>query len=121
MRPDRQAKQAAWAAALLPGQSPRLARAHAEGISVTGQEHLMADFRHRYIAEALPAVRRHDALTAQRLARALYPVTLADADTLAATRGELAGTDPADPIYAVLLEQDTILQRMITARAASPE
>jgi len=118
MRPDRQAKEAAWAAALLPGQSPRLARAHAEGIWIAGQEHLMAEFRHRYFAEALPAVRRHDARTAQRLARALYPVTFADADTLAATRSELTGTDPADPIYAVLLEQHTILQRMIAARAA---
>jgi hypothetical protein len=78
----------------------------------------MAEYRHRYFAEALPAVRRHDARTAQRLARALYPVALADADTLAATRSELAGADPADPIYAVLLEQHTILQRMIAARAA---
>jgi len=117
-RPDRQAKEAAWAAALEPGRSPRLARAHAEGIWVAGQESLMAEFRDRYFAEALPAIRRHDARTAQRLARALYPVTLADADTLAATRTALASTDPGDAIYAVLLEQHTILQRMITARTA---
>jgi len=119
MRPDRQAKQTAWAAALAASQSPRLARAHAEGIWVAGQEHLMAEFRDRYFAEALPAVRRHDARTAQRLARALYPVTLADADTLAATRTELARTDPGDPIRAILLEQHALLQRMITARAAA--
>jgi aminopeptidase N len=118
MRPDRQAKRTAWAAALAAGQSPRLARAHAEGIWVAGQEHLMVEFRDRYFAEALPAVRQHDARTAQRLARALYPVTLADADTLAATRTELASTDPGDPIHAILLEQHTILQRMITARAS---
>jgi len=79
----------------------------------------MGEFRDRYFAEALPAVRRHDARTAQRLARALYPVTLADPDTLAATRIELASTDPADPIHAILLEQHAILQRMITARAAA--
>jgi aminopeptidase N len=119
LRPDSQAKEAAWAAALLPGQSPRLALAHGQGVWVPGQEHLMAEFRDRYFAEALPAVRLHDARTAQRLARALYPVTLADAVTLAATRSELASTDPADPIYAILLEQHTILQRMMTARAAS--
>jgi aminopeptidase N len=118
MRPDRQAKQTAWGAALAAGQSPRLARAHAEGIWVAGQEGLMGEFRDRYFTEALPAVRRHDARTAQRLARALYPVTLADAATLAATRSELASTDPADPIHAILLEQHTTLQRMITARAA---
>lgn len=119
MRPDPKAKQTAWAAALAPGQSPRFARAHAEGIWVAGQEHLMAEFRDRYFAEALPAVRRHDARTAQRLARALYPVTLADADTLAATRIELARTDPGDPTHAILLEQHALLQQMITARAAS--
>jgi aminopeptidase N len=119
MRPDLQAKEAAWTAALLPGQSPRLARAHAEGIWVAGQEHLMGEFRHRYFAEALPAVGQHDARTAQRLARALFPLTLADADTLAATSSELASTDPADPNYAVLLEQHTVLQRMITARSAT--
>jgi hypothetical protein len=79
----------------------------------------MAEFRDRYFAEALPAVRRHDARTAQRLARALYPVTLADADTLAATRIELARTDPGDPIHAILLEQHALLQQMITARTAS--
>jgi hypothetical protein len=79
----------------------------------------MGEFRDRYFAEALPAARRQDARTAQRLARALYPVTLADAGTLASTRSELASTDPADPIYAILLEQLTILQRMIAARAAS--
>jgi aminopeptidase N len=118
MRPDWQAKQTAWAGALAAGQSPRLARAHAEGIWVAGQEHQMAEFRDRYFTEALPALRRHDAQTAQRLARALYPVTLADADTLAATRAELASTDPGDPIHAILLDQHTILQRMITARAA---
>ena len=119
MQPDAHAKQTAWASALAAGQSPRLARAHAEGIWVAGQEQLMGEFRDRYFAEALPAVRQHDARTAQRLARALYPVTLADASTLAATRVELASTDPADPIHAILLEQHTILQRMIAARAAA--
>ena len=118
LRPDQQAKEIAWAGALLPGQAPRLALAHAQGLWVPGQEHLMAGFRERYFAHALPAVRQHDARTAQRLARTLYPVTLADADTLAATASELAGTDPGDPIYAILLEQHAVVQRMITARTA---
>lgn len=119
MRPDPRAKETAWAAALAVGQPPRLALAHAQGVWVAGQEHLMTEFRQRYFAEALPAVRRHDARTAQRLARALYPVMLADKDTLAATEAELASTDPADPIRAILLEQYTLLQRMIIARSSS--
>jgi aminopeptidase N len=118
MRPDPQAKEKAWTNALAAGQTPRIALANAQGIWVAGQEHLMARFRDRYFAEALPAARRHDARTAQRLARALYPITLADADTLVATETELASTDPADPIHPFLIEQHTLQQRMITARAA---
>ena len=117
MRPVHAAKEAAWAAALAPGQSPRRALAHAGGVWVPGQEHLLGGFRERYFAEALAAAGRHDARTAQRLARALYPATLADDATLAATDAALARTDPADPVRAILAEQRTILQRAISARA----
>ena len=116
-RPRPDAKEAAWTAALAPGQSPRQALAHADGIWVPGQEELLRPFRARYFAQALPAVRRHDNRTAQRLARALYPLPLADDVTLAATDAALAGTGPADPVYPVLLEQRALVRRMITAQA----
>ena len=111
------AKKAAWAAALAPAVPPRLARAHAEGVWVPGQEALMADFRGRYFTEALPAVRQRDARTAQRLARLLYPATLADAETLSATDAALADASLDDHVRAILLEQRALLGRMITARA----
>ncbi len=122
-RPDPAAKEAAWAAALAPGpsQSPRLALAHAEGFWVPGQERLTSAFRARYFTEALPALRRgHDARTAQRLARALYPATLADQATLAATDDALASTPPADPTRAVLVERREVLRRSMVARGISP-
>lgn len=117
-RPRLVAKEAAWAAALTPGQPPRLARAIAAGFWVPGQEELTAQFRDRYFTEALPALRSsRDARGAQRLGRALYPATLADDATLAATDHALANTSPADPIRAVLLEQRELARRMVAARA----
>jgi aminopeptidase N len=119
-RPTKAAKEAAWSAALAPSKSqpPRLARAHAEGFWVPGQEELTSEFRARYFTEALPALRRdRDARTAQRLARALYPATLADRTTLAATDEAISATPPANPIRAVLLEQREILRRVIAARS----
>jgi len=118
-RPTAAAKEAAWAAALAPDQSPRLALAYAQGFWVPGQEELLDDYRDRYFAEALPALRRHDPRSIQRLGRALYPATLADKATLAATDAALAATDPADVIAGVLLEQRTLLCRAITARSRS--
>ncbi|MGH3300094.1 MAG: aminopeptidase N [Streptosporangiaceae bacterium] len=115
-RPTRAAKEAAWAAALDVSQPPRLARATAEGFWVPGQETLTCPFRSRYFAEALPMIRAHDARTAQRLARALYPATLADEATLAATSDAIAGTPPADAIRPVLVEQREILRRTMIAR-----
>jgi aminopeptidase N len=116
-RPRLAAKKTAWAAALTAGLPPRLARAHAEGIWVPGQEQLTAEFRARYFAEALPALRgSHDARGAQRLARALYPATLADDATLAATDHALASTPPTDPIRPILLEQREMTRRVLAAR-----
>ena len=116
-RPTAAAKEAAWAAALAAGQSPRLSLAHAQGVWVPGQEGLLEGFRDRYFTEALAAIRQLDARTAQRLARALYPATLADEATLVATHAALARTNPADPIRAILLEQGAILERAMAARA----
>ena len=84
-----------------------------------GQEKLAAPFRDRYFTQALPAIRRHDARAAQRLARALYPAPLAEDTTLTATDEALASSDPADPTWAVLLEQRELLRRAIAARTAA--
>jgi aminopeptidase N len=118
-RPTEAAKKAAWAAALPAGQSSRQALAHANGIWLPGQEDVVGELRDRYFSEALPAVRRLDHRMAQRLARALYPATLADEATLAATDAELDRIAPSDPIRGILLEQRAILKQVITARAAS--
>ncbi len=118
-RPVPAAKKAAWAAALVPSkrQPPRLTMAHAQGFWLPGQEGLTSEFRAKYFSQALPALRRgHDARTAQRLARALYPATLANETTLAATDDALASARPTDPIRSILIEQREILRRVIAAR-----
>lgn len=115
-RPNRAAKEEAWAAALDPSRPPRLARAIAESFWVPGQEELTSEFRARYFAQALPTIRPRDARTAQRLARGLYPATLADEATLAATDAAIASSGPADPIRAILVEQREILRRTMIAR-----
>ena len=56
MRPDRAAKEAAWAVAISPGEPARLALAYAADVWVPGQEELMTDYRDRYFTEALPAL-----------------------------------------------------------------
>lgn len=117
--PARAAKEAAWAAALDSSQPPRLALAHAQGFWVPGQEGLVDGFRDRYFDEALPALRRRDGRTMQRLAKALYPATLVDQATLAATDAQLDRLEPADTLSAILREQRALICRAMTARAAA--
>ncbi len=109
--PSAAAKEAAWAAALDARQPPRIALAHAQGIWVPGQEDLLDGFRDRYFTEALPALRRHDGRTVQRLATALYPATLVDKATLAATDAELDRLKPADVMSTILREQRALICR----------
>jgi aminopeptidase N len=133
LRPDPAAKQAAWSAALAGGLSPRMAQAHARGIWAPGQERILAPYRDRYFTEALPAVAGQEVSVARKLAQLLYPATLADPATVAATsaaldrdgRGGPAG--PAGPggrdglggaLRGVLLEQRAILQQVLAARSA---
>jgi len=66
--------------------------------------------------EALPAIRRLESQAAQPLAGALFPVTLADEATLAATDAELGQMQPTDPTHAVLLDHRAIVQEVIAAR-----
>jgi aminopeptidase N len=121
LRPDPAAKEAAWAAALAGGQSRRMTQAHARGIWAPGQEDLMAPYRERYFAEALPALRRLEASTAGLLARLLFPATLAGAATIAATDAALGRDGLGEPLRAALLEQRAILQQILAARASATE
>ena len=117
LRPDPAAKEAAWAAALAPGQSRRMALAHARGVWVPGQEAILAPYRDRYFAEALPALAASEVSAAGRLARLLYPAILADAATIAATEAAAGRDDLGEPLRLVLLEQRAILLQVLAARA----
>jgi aminopeptidase N len=118
LRPDPAAKEAAWTAALTDGQSRRMAQAHAQGIWVPDQEHILAAYRARYFAEALPVIGSREVSTARHLARLLYPALFADPDTVTATDGALAlGPDSlGEPLRLVLLEQRAIVQQILAAR-----
>lgn len=120
LRPDPAAKEAAWAAALARGQSRRMALAHARGIWVPGQEGILAPYRDRYFAEVLPAMSEREVSLAGRLARLLYPATLADAETIAATDAALSRDGLGGPLRMALLEQRAILLEVLTARSRNP-
>jgi aminopeptidase N len=83
---------------------------------VAGQEELLAPYRERYFAEALPALRDRDPRTAGRLARLLYPSVLPGPETIAATDAALAG-DLGAAVRPVLAEQRSITQQRQAARA----
>jgi aminopeptidase N len=117
LRPDPAAKEAAWMAALADGQPRRMALAHARGIWAPGQEHILAPYRDRYFTEALPAVSGREISVAGRLARLLYPATLADSATIAATDAALGRGGLSDPLRMALLEQQAILRQILAARA----
>jgi aminopeptidase N len=118
LRPDPAAKEAAWTSALADGQTRRMAQAHAQGIWAPGQEDMLLPFRERYFAEALPALSTHEPGTAQRLARLLYPATLTDSATIAATDAALGSGDVGDALRMVLVEQKAILQQLCAARTS---
>ena len=126
LRPDAAAKLQAWAAALAPDQDWRMAVASARGIWVPGQEALLgrswlAEYRDRYFAEALPALQGREVGVMRYLARALYPVTLAEPETLAATAAALEhGGLVSQGLRLVLLEQEAILRSVLAARSVAP-
>ena len=126
VRPDAAAKDEAWAAALAPDQDWRMAVAAARGIWVPGQEALLgrswlAEYRERYFAEALPALADREVGAMRHLARALYPATLAEPATLAATAVALERGDRLSyGLRLVLLEQEAILRSVLAARSVTP-
>jgi aminopeptidase N len=115
-RPDAAAKAAAWDLALAEGQDRRVADAAAGGIWVPGQEEVLAGFRDRFFAEAVPALDGRAVRTLRRLARALYPATLAEPATLAATEAALERGGLSEGMRLVLQEQEAILRAVLAAR-----
>jgi aminopeptidase N len=113
MRPDPAAKEAAWATALSGGEPARMARACADGLWVPGQEELMAGYRDRYFAEALPALVSRSPWVKARLSRLLFPVTLVSEATIEAAEA----AEPADHVLRLAVaEQATIMRRRLAAR-----
>ncbi len=110
-----------------------MTEAVASALWVPGQEGLLAAYRDRYFAEALPLLDGRDIRSMRRLARALYPVTLAEPATLAATAAAAAaevGTDPVGTVQPgagrdglspglrlVLREQEAIMTAALAARS----
>jgi aminopeptidase N len=117
LRPDAAAKAAAWELALAEGQDRRTTEAAARGIWVPGQEAVLAGYRERYFAEAVPVLDRREIRTMRRLARALYPATLAEPATLAATAAALERGGLSEGMRQVLQEQEAILHAALAARS----
>ena len=119
VRPDGAAKEGAWVTALAEGQDWRLALAYANGVWVPGQEALMAGYLDRYFGEALPALDGREVGVMRSLARALYPATLTEPSTLAATEAAVGRGGLSHGLRLVVLEQEAILRSVITARSAA--
>jgi aminopeptidase N len=117
LRPDAAAKAAAWELALDASQDRRIAEAAAAGIWVPGQEAALAGLRERYFAEAVPALDGREVRMMRRLARALYPATLAEPATLTATAAALERGGLSEGMRLVLQEQEAILRAALAARS----
>ena len=79
---------------------------------------LLAGYRDRYFAEALAVLDTRELREMRRLARALYPVTLAGPETLAATEAAAGRGDLSRGMRLVLEEQEVIMRSMQAARSA---
>jgi aminopeptidase N len=116
MRPDRTAKEAAWAVALSSDEPARIAQACAAGIWVPGQEELMAGYRDRYFTEVLPALVTRTPWSKSRLSRLLFPATLISEATIEAAEAAV----PSDNLLRLAVaEQTTIMRRRLAARQAA--
>jgi aminopeptidase N len=110
LRPDPEAKEQAWTSVVSGAVTGRLAEATALGIWVPGQERLMAGYRHRYFAEAVPALTQMGSWAQHRLGRLLFPSTLRDATTITAAEAALASrTLPVD-LRNAIAEQTAIIR-----------
>jgi aminopeptidase N len=116
-RPDAAAKAEAWDLAF-SGQDRRTTEAAASAMWVPGQEELLAGYRDRYFAEALAELDRRGLREMRRLVRALYPVTLATPETLAATEAAAESGELSRGLRLALREQQVIMRAMLAARSA---
>ena len=116
-RPDAAAKAEAWDLAFSE-LDVKMAEAAASGMWVPGQEELLAGYRDRYFSEALAVLDRRGLREMRRLARALYPVTLAGPATLAATGAAAERGDLSRGMRLALEEQEAIMRSMLAARSA---
>jgi aminopeptidase N len=112
MQPDLAAKEAAWTAALSPGEPARIAQACAAGLWVPGQEELMTGYCDRYFTEALPALAARRQRPKARLSRLLFPATLVSETTIEAAN---AAEPPDDVLRLAVAEQATIMRRRLAA------
>jgi aminopeptidase N len=114
LQPDPAAKEAAWAMAISAAEPTRMAQACAAGIWVPGQEELMAGYRDRYFAEALPAlVTRKVSWSRSRLGSLLFPVTLVSEATIEAANA----AEPSDNVLRLAVaDPGTIMRRRLAAR-----
>jgi aminopeptidase N len=119
VRPDGAAKEAAWTAALAEGADWRMALACANGVWVAGQEALMAGYLDRYFGEALPALDGRETRVMRNLARALYPATLAEPATLAASAAAADRGGLSHGLRLVVLEQEAIMRSVLAVRSAA--
>jgi aminopeptidase N len=120
-RPDPAAKETAWIAALDERTPQSLARAHAQGIWIAGQESLLNRYLDRYFTEALPALSARDARgdrLAPRLADLLFPVTLDEGATAAAVRAALDADGLTDRLRTILRTQEAELRTAADVRSA---
>jgi aminopeptidase N len=116
-RPDAAAKAEAWDLAF-SDQDRRTTEAAASAMWVPGQEELLAGYRDRYFAEALAELDRPPLREMRRLVRALYPVTLATPETLAATEAAAERGELSRGLRLALREQQVIMRAMLAARSA---
>jgi aminopeptidase N len=120
-RPDPAAKEAAWTATL-DEQAPQwLARAHAAGIWIAGQESVLDRYRDRYFRQALPALSARDARgdrLARRLADVLFPVTLDEEPTMTAVQTAIEADGLTARLRAILQTQEAELRTAAKVRRA---
>ena len=120
-RPDPAAKETAWTAALDERAPQWLARAHAEGIWIAGQESVLERYRERYFREALPAISARDARgerLARRLADLLFPVTLDEESTMKAVHTAIEADGLTDRLRTILQTQEAELRTAAEVRRA---
>jgi len=120
-RPHPAAKEAAWTAALDERAPQWLARAHAEGIWIAGQESVLERYRERYFGEALPALSARDARgegLARRLADLLFPVTLDEESTMKAVQTAIEADGLTDRLQTILQTQEAELRTAAVVRRA---